>query len=252
MASATPPSNGDADDVWVFPMLEAISGYPDLWDKSDPKYRLVHTVRRTSWLKVADYVEKVSKIKKPVKDLQTRWTTIFNAYKESKKRPSTRSRDGEQRRSKYATALSFLESRSEHRELPADALASDGLNPTAGTPEPTPLWSDTTEDYEDDADAPSTSVAPKRRRRFVSCSKNGSALNKERIIDLLQKAVHKDKAPTSIHDEYGTLVVRALDKLPNPSAVRQQAMYELSHWISTYDNYVADDKAQVSRYGQLK
>lgn len=45
-------------------MLEAIGQHPEIWDLSNPKYRLKHTARKNAWIKVADYVQEAAGIGK--------------------------------------------------------------------------------------------------------------------------------------------------------------------------------------------
>lgn len=135
MDSQSAPSALDQDDQWVFAMIEAISQYAELWNMDDPGYRLVHTLRKTSWEKVADTVKEACGIEKTgkvlssysgapysvlcifvsVEVLQHRWGRILNKYRQGKKKPPTGSAGGAKKPSKYAAAMSFLENQSSHR-----------------------------------------------------------------------------------------------------------------------------------------
>jgi len=229
-------SSKDQDDPWVFPMLEAIGQHPDLWNLSNPKYKLKHTARKDAWIKVADYVKEATGIEKTAEILSKRWDTIFRAYKTYKKTQPTGSEGGQRKARKYEAALAFLETRPVHRRTTTnlepvadeddEILINLGDDPPAGTQD--------TEGEGDEDDVP-LAAAIKRPRR--SGSRNSGNDSDERIISLLERAVAQNTSTESTkYEEYGKIVVRILNALPRRSQPRQQAMADLAAWIARYDD----------------
>jgi len=210
MASHSATSTIDQDDPWVFAMIEAVAQFPELWKMDDPRYRLVHTLRKKTWKKVADMVKESCGIEKTVEVLQRRWGRVMNKYRYGKKKPPAVSASSAQRHRKYADALAFMGTRSSHRR------AISKLTPT------------------------NVSASLEGRRNGINDDQT------ERIISVLERAVGQDSGaahapaiPTSEHEYIGKLVVGVLDRLPNPSLSRQQAMDEIFQLIATYSNYEA-------------